>query len=120
MTTASPLRWRLFASSVSHFRSRTRKFRWLLLLSWQTFRSTCEAVPLANWSNHRWRTTRPCRQHLATGFQYSEMSLRLNEKLENPRLRGTLLHLYGDHINFWRRHFSTGMPILLQAFLACL
>jgi PAS domain S-box-containing protein len=57
---------------------------------------------------------------LATAFQYSEMSLRLNEKLENPRLRGTLLHLYGDHINFWRRHISTGMPILEQAFLACL
>jgi PAS domain S-box-containing protein len=57
---------------------------------------------------------------LATGFQYSEMSLRLNEKLKNPRLRGTLLHLHGDHINFWRRHFSTGMPILDQAFRACL
>jgi PAS domain S-box-containing protein len=57
---------------------------------------------------------------LATAFQYSEMSLRLNEKLENPRLRGTLLHLYGDHIHFWRRHISTGMPILEQAFLACL
>ena len=57
---------------------------------------------------------------LATAFQYAEMSLRLNEKLENPRLRGTLLHLYGDHINFWRRHISTGMPILEQAFLACL
>ena len=57
---------------------------------------------------------------LATAFQYSEMSLRLNEKLKNPRLRGTLLHLHGDHINFWRRHFSTGMPILEQAFLACL
>jgi PAS domain S-box-containing protein len=57
---------------------------------------------------------------LATAFEYSEMSLRLNEKLENPRLRGTLLHLYGDHINFWRRHISTGMPILEQAFLACL
>jgi PAS domain S-box-containing protein len=53
-------------------------------------------------------------------FQYSEMSLRLNEKLKNPRLRGTLLHLHGDHINFWRRHFLTGMPILEQAFLACL
>jgi predicted ATPase len=53
-------------------------------------------------------------------FQYSEMSLRLNEQLKNSRLRGTLLHLHGDHINFWRRHFSTGMPILEQAFLACL
>jgi len=48
------------------------------------------------------------------------MSLRLNEKLKNPRLRGTLLQLHGDHINFWRRHFSTGMPILDQAFRACL
>ena len=57
---------------------------------------------------------------LATAFEYSEMSLRLNEKLKNPRLRGTLLHLHGDHINFWKRHFATGMPILEQAFLACL
>jgi PAS domain S-box-containing protein len=57
---------------------------------------------------------------LASAFQYSEMSLRLNEKLKNPRLRGTLLHLHGDHINFWRRHISTDMPILEQAFIACL
>jgi PAS domain S-box-containing protein len=57
---------------------------------------------------------------LATAFEYSEMSLRLNEKLKNPRLRGTLLHLHGDHVNFWKRHFVTGMPILEQAFLACL
>jgi PAS domain S-box-containing protein len=57
---------------------------------------------------------------LATAFEYSEMSLRLNEKLKNPRLRGTLLHLHGDHVNFWKRHFATGMPILEQAFLACL
>jgi PAS domain S-box-containing protein len=57
---------------------------------------------------------------LETAFEYSEMSLHLNEKLKNPRLRGTLLHLHGDHINFWKRHFSTGMPILEKAFLACL
>ena len=57
---------------------------------------------------------------LASAFQYSEMSLRLNEKLKNPRLRGTLLHLHGDHINFWRRHISTDLPILEQAFIACL
>jgi predicted ATPase len=57
---------------------------------------------------------------LTTAFEYSEMSLRLNEKLKNPRLRGTLLHLHGDHVNFWKRHFATGMPILEQALLACL
>jgi PAS domain S-box-containing protein len=57
---------------------------------------------------------------LEAAFEYSEMSLRLNEKLKNPRLRGTLLHLHGDHVNFWKRHFSTGIPILEQAFIACL
>jgi two-component sensor histidine kinase len=55
-----------------------------------------------------------------TAFQFSEMSLRLNEKVNNARLRGTLLHLHGDHVNLWRRHFTTGMPILEKAFRACL
>ncbi len=57
---------------------------------------------------------------MAQAFEYSEMALRLNEKFGNVRLRGTLLHLHGDHINFWRRHFATGVPILEQAFRACL
>jgi PAS domain S-box-containing protein len=55
-----------------------------------------------------------------SAFQFSEMSLRLNERFNNPRLRGTLLHLHGDHVNFWRRHFATGLPVLQQAFAACL
>ncbi|WP_282423068.1 ATP-binding sensor histidine kinase [Polyangium sp. 15x6] len=54
------------------------------------------------------------------GSAFSEMSLRLNEKFHDPRLKGTLLHLHGDHINFWRRPFATGIPILEQAFQACL
>ncbi|HTY66498.1 MAG TPA: AAA family ATPase [Alphaproteobacteria bacterium] len=57
---------------------------------------------------------------IASGFEFSELSLRLNERFNNLRLKGTLLHLHGDHINFWRRHFSTGTPILEQAFNACL
>ena len=57
---------------------------------------------------------------ISSAFQFSEMSLRLNEKFDNPRLKGTLLHLHGDHVNFWRRHFATGLPILEQAFNACL
>ena len=48
------------------------------------------------------------------------MALRLNERFNNARLRGTLLHLHGDHVNFWRRHFATGVPILEQGFRACL
>jgi PAS domain S-box-containing protein len=57
---------------------------------------------------------------IPSAFQFSEMSLRLNEKFDNSRLTGTLLHLHADHINFWRRPFATGLPILEQAFLACL
>jgi PAS domain S-box-containing protein len=57
---------------------------------------------------------------IASAFQFSEMSLRLNEKFDNARLTGTLLHLHFDHINFWRRPFATGLPMLEQAFLACL
>ncbi|MGV7219365.1 AAA family ATPase [Bradyrhizobium sp. UFLA05-112] len=55
-----------------------------------------------------------------SAYQFSEMSLRLNERFKNLRLRGTLLHLHGDHVNLWRRHFATGLPILEQAFEACL
>ena len=56
---------------------------------------------------------------IPSAFEFSDLSLRLNEKLQNRRLRGTLLHLHGDHVNFWRRHLATGMPILEQAFVAC-
>jgi len=57
---------------------------------------------------------------IGSAFQFSEMSLRLNERFGNARLKGTLLHLHADHINFWHRHFATGIPILEQAFNACL
>ena len=57
---------------------------------------------------------------LAQAFEFSEMALRLNDRFNNARLRGTLLHLHGDHVNFWRRHFATGVPILEQGFRACL
>ncbi|MCC7048147.1 MAG: dipeptide ABC transporter ATP-binding protein, partial [Alphaproteobacteria bacterium] len=53
------------------------------------------------------------------GFAFSEMSIRLNERFGDAKLRGTLLHLHGDHINFWCRHLRTGLPILETAFQAC-
>ncbi|WP_437966300.1 AAA family ATPase [Sorangium sp. So ce260] len=57
---------------------------------------------------------------IPTAYEFSEMSLRLNEKLEDTRMRGTLLHLHGDHINFWVHHIATDFPILEQGFNACL
>lgn len=56
----------------------------------------------------------------AQAFAFSEMALRLNDKFGNARLRGALLHLHGNHVNFWRRPFATAVPILDQAFHACL
>ena len=57
---------------------------------------------------------------ITSGVQFSEMSLLLNEKFNNQRLRGKLLHLHGDHINFWRSHIATDLPILERAIHACL
>jgi PAS domain S-box-containing protein len=57
---------------------------------------------------------------IPSAVQFSEMSLQLNEKFNNPRLRGKLLHLHGDHINAWRRHIATNLPIVERAILACL
>jgi predicted ATPase/anti-anti-sigma regulatory factor len=57
---------------------------------------------------------------IEAGYQFSEMSLRLNDRFGTLRLRGTLLHLHGDHIQFWKRSFAAGLPTLDRAFTACL
>lgn len=53
-------------------------------------------------------------------YEFSEMSIRLNQKLGDISRRGTVLHLHGDHINFWSHPISTDFPILERGFLACL
>jgi predicted ATPase/signal transduction histidine kinase len=55
-----------------------------------------------------------------SAYEFSEMSLRLNEKLDDRRLRGTLLHIQGGLVNFWRHHIATGFPFLDRGFRACL
>ena len=57
---------------------------------------------------------------IPAAVQFSEMSLKLNEKFGNRRLNGKLLHLYGAHVNFWRCHIATNLPVLEQATAACL
>ncbi|HEX2569532.1 MAG TPA: AAA family ATPase [Polyangia bacterium] len=57
---------------------------------------------------------------IPTAYAFSEMSIRLNERLGDAKLRGTLLHLHGDHINFWKNPIATDFPILDKAFLACI
>jgi len=57
---------------------------------------------------------------IPAAVQFSEMSLKLNEKFGNRRLYGKLLHLYGSHVNFWRCHIATNLPVLERATAACL
>lgn len=58
-------------------------------------------------------------QRAEDGLRFSQMSLHLNEKLADISLRGTLLHLHGDHINFWKNPIREDLPILDRAFVAC-
>ena len=53
-------------------------------------------------------------------LQFSEMAIRLNEKRDNATLKGKLLFHHAGVINVWCRHFATSLPLMEQAFLACL
>lgn len=55
-----------------------------------------------------------------SAYEFSEMSIKLNQRLGDISRRGTVLHLHGDHINFWLHHIATDFPILERGFLACL
>ncbi len=57
---------------------------------------------------------------IRTAFELSEMALELNERFDGRSRRGRLLFLFGDSINPWRRPLATDLPILEQAFSACL
>lgn len=56
---------------------------------------------------------------IAAGLQLSELSVALNEKFDDRKRRGMLLHVHGN-LTFWRHHIATCLPILEQAFAACL
>lgn len=48
----------------------------------------------------------------------SEASIALNERLRDPRLRGTVLHIHANHIVFWRRPFTEVGSLQQEAYLA--
>ncbi|MBD1879142.1 AAA family ATPase [Coleofasciculus sp. FACHB-T130] len=56
---------------------------------------------------------------IPTGYAFSEMTIQLNEKLNDPKLRGTVLHIHGSHINVWRNHIATDIPFLERGFIGC-
>jgi len=57
---------------------------------------------------------------IPSAYAFSELAIALNERFGDLKLRGSVLHVHGDHINFWRNHFAQDLPILDRAFAACL
>lgn len=61
------------------------------------------------------------RRDILSAHEFSEMALDLNERLPSAAaVRGKLLLHHGALIAIWTRHFATGLPLLDQAFDACL
>jgi PAS domain S-box-containing protein len=54
-----------------------------------------------------------------TAMALSDLSLRLNEKFDDPKLKGTLLYLHA-HLSNLIKPFAASLPLLEQAFTACL
>ncbi len=53
------------------------------------------------------------------GVQFAQLAIAVNARFDDPRLKGAVLHLQGDHVNFWRNHIATDLPILERGFRAC-
>ncbi|BBD69807.1 multi-sensor hybrid multi-kinase [Nostoc commune NIES-4072] len=56
---------------------------------------------------------------IPTGYAFSEMTIQLNEKLHDLKLRGVVLHIHGSHINVWRNHIFTDISFLERGFIGC-
>jgi PAS domain S-box-containing protein len=53
---------------------------------------------------------------IPSAFEYSELSLKLNDKYKNTKLTGRLYNMNAISINYKRRHFATGIPIFKHGF----
>ena len=56
---------------------------------------------------------------IPSGYAFSDMTIRLNQKLNDPKYKGTVLHIHGSHINVWCHPMSADLPFLEQGFLGC-
>jgi predicted ATPase/signal transduction histidine kinase/DNA-binding response OmpR family regulator/serine/threonine protein kinase/HPt (histidine-containing phosphotransfer) domain-containing protein len=55
---------------------------------------------------------------ISAGFEFSEMSLQLNRRFQDARLRGRLLYIHGYALHNMRQSLNSCISILEQAFLA--
>ncbi|MRG96151.1 AAA family ATPase [Polyangium spumosum] len=57
---------------------------------------------------------------IPTAVAISELALAVNERFGDAATRGRLLHVHGNHIQFWRKHYRACFPVIERAFEACL
>ncbi|MDB4964703.1 MAG: Signal transduction histidine kinase CheA [Myxococcales bacterium] len=55
-------------------------------------------------------------EDIPAAYEFSEMALRLNEKLGKARDRGSILHMHGSMVVPWKYAFAKVLPIQQQAF----
>ncbi|MBG1270290.1 AAA family ATPase [Nostoc sp. WHI] len=56
---------------------------------------------------------------IPTGYAFSEMTIQLNEKFNDLKLKGTVLHIHGSHVNVWCNHIATDISFLERGFIGC-
>ncbi|AKU93819.1 Signal transduction histidine kinase CheA [Labilithrix luteola] len=59
-------------------------------------------------------------EDIPAAYAFSEMALRLNEKLGKPRDRGSLLMMHGHMVAVWKQPLATCLPTQERAFSTCL
>jgi predicted ATPase/signal transduction histidine kinase len=57
---------------------------------------------------------------VASAYEFSSLALRLNDKYDDPKLRGKVLVVHLACIYFWRESFSAHPPLVERALAACL
>jgi PAS domain S-box-containing protein len=57
---------------------------------------------------------------IPAAFEFSELALRLLDKLDDRQLIGTILALHALYVNHWRRPFATCIPLLERSLRASL
>jgi predicted ATPase/signal transduction histidine kinase/ActR/RegA family two-component response regulator len=57
-------------------------------------------------------------EDIEAGYAFSQMAIRLNEKLNDPTLRGVLLHIHANHVSFWRKPYAESLRFVDEAFTA--
>jgi len=56
---------------------------------------------------------------ITSGYEFSELALKLNDKFNDVRRKGPLLFMHGNYLNFWHKPFAANIPVMEAAFRAC-